>query len=266
MNYYIVTTHRAGKRLENVLQGIIKSNDKEKAKVYVMMDGSTADDWMYVSNFNATLGFNNPVEFFYVAMPDVHEITCLNTALMMVRMNNPEPDDLVFTLQDDVVLQEEYLPEKFRQTFTQYPNLGYVSMRLGCRLDLNSFDEFFRVESEFGHWSQPEVKSHPQFERLPHNHLAEVQIAIRSPTCVQWKRYAEVGFYDARLAPCGYDCHDFSLRMNAAGYQNAVLAMKFESKIEWGGMRKPSKINDRHGQIYEQNRQFLIQKWSKNGR
>lgn len=261
MNFYIVTSHRAGDRIVDVLDGIIRANVNEPAKVFVMMDGSTAEDWHSLSNFNLNHSKESPVKIVCVPMPDVHEIACLNTALMMIRINNPNPDDLIFTLQDDVVLKEKNLPKKFGELFENKPNLGYVSMRLGCRLDLNSFDEFFRVESEFGHWSQPDVKSHPQFERLPHNHLAEVQIAIRSPTCVQWKRYDEIGFYDARLAPCGYDCHDFSIRMNNAGYQNAVYAMEFESKIEWGGMRRTeSKINQRHGEIYEQNRQYLIKK------
>ena len=116
------------------------------------------------------------------------------------------------------------------------------------------------IESEFGHW-KPLGWTH--YTVVSHGDFVKKQIAIRSPTCVLWKRYQEVGYYDSALAPCGWDCHDFSIRMMQHGYQNGVFAMKYQSELEWGAMRKQgqSQINANHQTIYNQNRQYIARKY-----
>ena len=76
-----------------------------------------------------------------------------------------------------------------------------------------------------------------------------------------WKRYKEVGFYNEELAPCGFDCHDMSIRMNKAGYKNGILALKYQSDVDWGSTReKPqTKVNSKIDQIYEQNKKHVVQ-------
>jgi len=186
----------------------------------------------------------------------------LNIGLSYIKDNcNPAPNDLIFTVQDDVILQEDDIDIRFKELFEEYNDLGYVSMRLGSKLSKagNNLNESALIESEFGHWTQLGLN---HFTKVNHMELMETEIAVRSPTCMEWKRYEETGFYDDNLAPCGYDCHDMSIRLNKLGYKNCVYALKYQSDPNWGTMReKPdNEYNIRTGDNYERNRQYLIKK------
>jgi hypothetical protein len=251
--------HNKGYLLKEVLLGIVNSCSQDY-HVIVILDGCADNSEEELHSFVALHNLNP--KFTILKMNDVHEITCLNYGLTQVKLMQADPEDLVFTVQDDVILQEQDIDGKFNFLFNSYPNLGYVSMRLGSDLIYfadGQIGETNYVESEFGHWKQ---LNNPNYTQIAHGHLVLKQLAIRSPTCVKWKRYQEVGFYDPALAPCGYDCHDFSIRMIQHGYQNAVLALKYRSDVAWGGMRTetPSEINKRHGEIYETNRRYLAVK------
>lgn len=252
-SFFIVPIHNKDYLIADVINGIIDSC-KGDLHIICILDGCTdLSEIAVVKPLKRIAG-----KYTILRADDVHEITCLNQGLTQVKLMNPNDDDLVFTIQDDVVLQEEDIDGKFRNLFEHHSQLGYVSMRLGSTLvyQPDSIGETNHVESEFGHWKQLGM-SH--FSMAKHGTFVPTQIAIRSPTCVQWKRYKEVGFYDATLAPCGYDCHDFSIRMIEHGYRNGVYAMKYRSDVSWGGMRtpNPSEINKKHGEIYEWNRRYL---------
>lgn len=254
-SYFILPIHNKGYLIKNVLSGIVESCSGNY-HVIALIDGCTDDTEEQLTNFITERQLKN---FTILKMDNVHEITCLNHGLTQVKMMNADPDDLVFTVQDDVILQEKNIDIKFKELFDFHTNLGYVSMRIGSELVYSAdghINEKNYIESEFGHWKQLNL-SH--FTVATHNQFIKTQIAIRSPTCVQWKRYLEVGFYDAALAPCGYDCHDFSIRMIKHGYQNGIYALKYRSDVAWGGMRTqvPSEINKKHGEIYEKNRRYL---------
>jgi hypothetical protein len=158
-------------------------------------------------------------------------------------------------------LQEDDIDVRFKDLFDEYKDLGYVSMRLGSKISKagNNLNESTLIESEFGHWTQLGLN---HFTKVNHNELMETEIAVRSPTCMEWKRYEEAGFYDDKLAPCGYDCHDMSIRLNKLGYRNCVYALKYHSDPAWGTMReKPdNEYNIKTGDNYERNRQYLIKK------
>jgi hypothetical protein len=162
-------------------------------------------------------------------------------------------------------LQENNIDQKFDYLFNQEQNLGNVSMRLGCDIVFDKGSEIINevnlVESEFGHWKPLGLT---YYQVVTHGNFVKKQIAIRSPTCVQWKRYNEVGFYDSRLAPFGYDCHDFSFRMLLQGYQNAVYAMKYRSDLDWGGTRtNKNAINNNRETIYLNNNNYIYKKYQK---
>jgi glycosyltransferase involved in cell wall biosynthesis len=256
--FFILPIHNKENLLEQVLNGII-SSCHDNYHVIAILDGCTDNSKQILQDFieKNKLSSRFTVSF----MDDVHEITCLNHGLTKIRLMNPDPNDLIFTIQDDVILQESNIDKKFNYLFSQEKNLGYVSMRLGCDIvDLNTtIGEKNYIESEYGHWKQLGLNN---FYCATQNQLVKTQIAIRSPTCVLWNRYQTVGFYDAALAPCGFDCHDFSIRMMQHKFQNAVYVLKYNSELSWGGMRTdtPSPINARHGEIYEHNRRYLAQK------
>ena len=256
-SYFILPIHNKEDLLKRVLTGIVESCLGD-FHVIALLDGCVDNSERALVDFINTNNISQ--KFTTLTMPDVHEITCLNYGLTKIRLMSPAPDDLVFTVQDDVVLQESCIDDKFRSLLAQHPNMGYVSMRLGCDLTYEfttgMIGEQNLVESEFGHW-KPLGWTH--YTVVNHGDFVKKQIAIRSPTCVQWKRYQEVGYYDAALAPCGWDCHDFSIRMMQHGYQNGVFAMKYQSDLSWGAMRThdKSEVNSRHADIYNQNRKYI---------
>jgi glycosyltransferase involved in cell wall biosynthesis len=255
-SFFILPIHNKEYLLREVLRGIADSCVGD-FHVIAILDGCKDESEMVLRDFVFENKLQN--QFTILKMNDVHEITCLNYGLTQIKMMNANPEDLVFTVQDDVVLQEKDIDYHFKNLFGAEGNLGYVSMRLGSELvyfpDGNIGEKNY-FESEFGHWKQLNL-SH--FTVVNHKQFVKTQLAIRSPTCVQWKRYQEVGFYDPALAPCGYDCHDFSIRMIQHGYQNGVFALKYRSDVAWGGMRTTvaSELNKKHGEVYEKNRRYL---------
>jgi hypothetical protein len=101
--------------------------------------------------------------------------------------------------------------------------------------------------------------SAPPYTEVKYNEFVITEAVIRSPTCIQWKRYVEVGFYNMDLAPCGFDCHDMSIRMNMHGYKKGVYALKYKSDVDWGSTRTKSEttVNSRIGEIYERNKAYI---------
>jgi hypothetical protein len=257
-SFFILPIHNKQELITQVLEGIVNSCEGDY-HVVAILDG--CKDLSKEKLLDFVTKNNLEKKFTISFMDDVHEITCLNHGLTKIRLMNPDPDDLIFTVQDDVILQEPSIDKKFNYLFTQEQNLGYVSMRLGCEIvNLQyTIGERNYVESEYGHWKQLGLN---HFYCSSQNELIKTQIAIRSPTCVLWNRYTTVGFYDAALAPCGFDCHDFSLRMLQNNYQNAVYTLKYKSDLSWGGMRTnvESHVNSRYEEIYERNRRYLALK------
>ena len=144
--------------------------------------------------------------------------------------------------------------------FSLHEKLGYVSMRLGASLRLKDgeVEDCNLMESEYGHWDQLGSRIH---KTIKHGSLEYVEAAIRSPTCMLWDRFEQVGLFDENLAPAGYDCHDMSIRLNIAGYQNALYTMQYKSDVSWGTMRLPEKIKDTSiHDIYRRNRIYLANK------
>jgi glycosyltransferase involved in cell wall biosynthesis len=255
-SYIILPIYNREDILEDVLNGISNSFEGDN-KIICILDGCTDSSEDILNNFIS----KNKIDAGIHYMNDVHEITCLNYGLMQIKLMNPTENDLVFTVQDDVILEEKSIDKLFETLYNNESNLGYISMRFGVKLAPreNTFIEYDFIESEFGHWKQLNLG---HFKELKHLDFVKTEIAVRSPTCVQWKRYSEIGFYDPFLAPCGFDCHDFSIRMNKKSYTNGVYALKYTSKVDWGNMRKNSDtpINSNYGQIYDSNRSYLRKK------
>jgi len=261
-SFYIVPTFNKDYLIISVLKGILNCHDKETNPpiIICIIDGCTDNTKELVNNFKNK--YEHPDNIHILYLNNVHEITCLNFALEYIEKNlNPNDEDLIFSIQDDVILEEENINTKFNRLFNYKKNLGYVSMRLGTKINVhdNQIIEYDFIESEFGHWNQLNFSFH---KTLKHLQLAFVEIGIRSPTCTLWKRFKEVGFFDINLAPYGFDCHDFSIRMNKAEYINAVFALRFKSDVNWGTMRSKnlSEYNNNINEIHIKNRTYLANK------
>jgi hypothetical protein len=261
-SYYIVPIYNKEEMILNVLDGIKKSHSGKygNAQIICVLDGCVDSSEEKIKEFIDSLENKESVHILY--QNDVHEIKCLNTGLEYVSKNlNPNSNDLIFNVQDDVILDENSIDLKFIALNNIVDNLGYISMRIGLSLSGDSGDiqEYNFLESEFGAWNQLGWNFH---KSIPHKQFVTSQIAVRSPTCVMWKRYDELGFFDEDLAPAGFDCHDMSIRMEIAGYTNGVYALKYISDVNWGTMRKPTSWTPEMEAIYARNRKYLSVKHS----
>jgi glycosyltransferase involved in cell wall biosynthesis len=255
-SFYILPVYNKESLISRVLQGILDSHSNDTPVIVCILDACTDNSESILKSFM------NQADIHTLYQSDVHEIKCINTGLEYIRDNlSPEPNDLIFCLQDDVILDEKDIDVKFDDLFILNPNLGYVTMRIGTSLTSNGSEiiEQGLLESEFGAWNQLGWTFH---ESIPYNTLRHVEIAVRSPTCMLWKRFEEVGFFDENLCPAGYDCHDMSIRLNQKGYQNAMYIMKYISEVNWGTMRSEENIPNQPyiDSVYSRNRQYLANK------
>ena len=261
--FIIVPTHNKEDLIEQVYHGIASNISKElEYKIIFIVDGCTDNTEKILNDY--TNKHNLQDNTILIHAPDIHEIKSLNTGLEYIDYElNPLPDDLIFTVQDDVVIQEPKFDLYFKKLNEKHDNTGYITWRLGCSLSTDgvTLNEYNFVESEYGHWSVAGIG--PQFKQIKHKQFINTEAVIRSPTCVLWKRYKEVGYYNEQLAPCGFDCHDMSIRMNIAGYKNGILALKYQSDVDWGSTReKPqTEVNSKIGEIFERNKRHVVQSY-----
>jgi len=117
--------------IAQVCNGILQSVRKDADfKVIFIIDGCSDNTESILKSIQ-----NNNIILLYAN--DIHEIKSLNTGLAYIRDNlNPGDEDLVFTVQDDVIIQDTDVDLKFRKLFNHLPDLGYVTWRLGCSLHL----------------------------------------------------------------------------------------------------------------------------------
>ena len=270
--FIIVPTHNKEHLIEKVYNGIASNISKElDYKIIFIVDGCTDNTEKILNDYSNKHNLQDNTVLLHT--PDLHEIRSLNTGLRYVENKlNPSPDDLVFTVQDDCVIREPKFDLYFKKLFEKHSDLGRITWRLGLSLYTDGITllEKDYAESVFGHWSIESIYEHengykryepPPFKQVQHKQFYVTEAVIRSPTCVLWKRYKEVGFYSEELAPFGNDCHEMSIRMNKAGYRNGILALKYDSDLFWGSTREKdnSEYNKNIGQIYERNRKRVLQ-------
>lgn len=264
-SYYIITIHNREDLIEQVLQGILKSHDySQPGEIVAVIDGCTDGTEAVIDEVNKR-ALRMSITKLYAS--NVHEIAALNHALTYIRTDcNPDPNDLIFMLQDDVILEEEDINRKLENLYKDITDLGYVSFRMGVNTIFYNDElcDYDVIESEYGHWKQLEwthVGGKP-ITFLRHNEILFRGIVVRSPAACIWKHFASHGVFDAALCPYNYDCFDFSIRMLQAGYRNAVVGYKFRSDVDWGGMRKnkDNEVNKKAEQIFNRNLNYLIEK------
>lgn len=256
--FFVVPTFNKENLIERVIEGIhISVSNQIPYKIIFVIDGCTDNTEKILKEYTDKHQLQNVVDFVYA--DDVHEIKSLNVGLSYLRDNlNPHDNDIVFTVQDDVVIKEKNFDLCYKKLFDTHDDLGYITSRLGCKLHStgSSVVESNFVESEFGHWS---ILGLNNFKKMFRGQFLHTEIALRSPTGVLWNRYKKVGFYNEDLAPVGFDCHDFSIRMNIAGYKNGVFVLKYQSELNWGSTREKSNspVNSKTNEIYERNKTYL---------
>lgn len=235
-SHFIVTIHNKQDLIESVLQGIVNSTKDTTYKVNIIcvLDGCTDNSELIIDAF---VNSNKDIDIHKLYQNDVHELLSLNAAFRYIETLDSTKDDLIFLLQDDVILKEEHLNEYMEGLYKNYDNLGYISFRCGLSTNLQHgllYEHNF-IESVDGHWSQLKLD---HFHKMENRDFGFVEIAIKSPTCIKKSVLDTVGYFDENLAPFGHDDLDLCIRLNKLGYKNAVFGASFDSKLDWGGTRE----------------------------
>jgi GT2 family glycosyltransferase len=263
-NYYIITIHNKEDLIKRVLQGIQFSTKDSETNTHIVcvLDGCSDNSESIIDAFTATLPNNYKVHKLYE--DDVHELLSLNSALRYIDTIEQDGESLVYFLQDDVVLEEENLDALIEHLYKQESKLGYISFRCGLFTDIDANGVLFEhsfLESEYGHWKQLDLN---HFLEVGNKQFGICEIVIKSPTCIKKRILDEVGHFDERLAPFGHDDLDLCIRLNGAGYVNAIFGAKFTSKVDWGGTREEKNQTKDYHKLYNQtifrNKLYLTEK------
>ena len=104
--FIIVPTHNKEHLIEKVYNGIASNISKElEYKIIFIVDGCIDNTEKILNDYTNKHNLQNNTILIHA--PDIHEIKSLNTGLEYIDYElNPSLDDLVFTVQDDVVIKE----------------------------------------------------------------------------------------------------------------------------------------------------------------
>jgi hypothetical protein len=225
---YIVTIHNKEDLIERVLTGILFCAGAH-SHVYLVLDGCTDGTERVIDRLlEEFVGL--PVT--KLQAPDVHEILSLNIAL---RQTPQDGDGYNILIQDDVILADWAFEAKVRAVYEHFGDrIGVLSFRHGINLAIraagDAIEETDLIESSYGYGlcAAPLL---PGF-------AVERMVCMRSPQCISFATIRQIGLLDEKYAPYTHDDHDYGLRCLRAGLANVVYAVKFRSRVEWGGMRR----------------------------
>ena len=129
--FIIVPTHNKEDLIEQVYDGIASNISKElDYKIIFIADGCTDQTVSIINNYTEKHGLQDNTVL--LTAPDVHEIKSLNLGLSYIENQfNPDGEDLIFTVQDDVVIQEPNFDLYFKKLNEKHDNTGYITWRLG---------------------------------------------------------------------------------------------------------------------------------------
>jgi len=262
--HYIVTIHNKEDLISDVLMGIQKATENSLFNINIIcvLDGCTDNSEKNIDNCFSS--FSDKYKLHKIYENDVHELLSLNSAIKYLKTIETSKEDLIFFLQDDVVLDDLDLNEYIDQLYQTKENLGYISFRCGLSTNLDGNNILFEhsfLESECGHWNQLNLN---HFYEFKNKEFSFCEIVIKSPTCIKKLILDEIGLFDENLAPFGHDDLDLSIRLNKKGYKNAIFGVKFKSLLDWGGTRTPKDPNKdycvNYNNIVYRNKLYLTEK------
>lgn len=229
--FYVVTIHNKDQFLIQTFGGLLSAAGPESV-VIAVLDGCTDNSRALSEKFAQEA----PFSVVLVEANDVHEVLALRLGMKKALEMSMSDDDVIVSLQDDVILKDTNLEMHINRFLTDVDlqPVGVVSLRAGAEPRVNylrrRLSESDLIESVSGHGIST--------VRLPLGHFVRRTFAIRSPEFFQIRLLRCVGMLDADFAPYAYDAHDLSLRSHFAGFKNYVLALPFESPLEQGGTRQ----------------------------
>jgi GT2 family glycosyltransferase len=263
--HFIITIHNKENLIQLVLEGIRKSTKDfaHTVNLICVFDGCIDRSEQLAGEVFAAFPKNYKLHKLFV--DDVHELLSINSGIKYLDSLDTTREDLVFFLQDDVILDDTRVVDSVLMCYQQFPDLGYLSFRCGLATDIDSngilYEHSF-LESEHGHWGQLSLN---HFQEVKDMQFAFCEIVIKSPTCIKKRILDLVGCLDEKLAPFGHDDLDLCIRLNLMGFRNAILGVRFVSKLDWGGTRSPvvpGKIDyhKRYDDIVFRNKIYLTKK------
>jgi GT2 family glycosyltransferase len=259
--HYLITIHNKESLIEQTLQGV-EASARPGSIVYPILDGCSDRSEELVDMF--TKATNLTVK--KLLTPDVHELRSINAGLRAIG----DRSGYVVVLQDDVFLEAPTLEEDIHTLYSATPfKLGVVSLRLATNLRQTSWIRQLRNGQLFGHTiDEIDLISRPNdgmvvAEEGSFSTFYPRMVAIKGPNILPTALIREVGLLDERMAPYGYDDHEFCVRAMRAGFINGLYPVKFSSEAQWGSTRRDPKRFAREARpIHLRNRRHV---WNEHG-
>lgn len=234
---YIITIHNKADLIEQVIRRVMMCC-RDHSHIYPVLDGCTDQSEEIIDRIIDT---NAGVPIVKVKTQDVHEIRAINAGLAAANMDG---EGYNIVLQDDVLLADFNLESKIQSLYRwKGLRLGFVSLRLGANFAQDAATSrapvpfIDLVENAYGHGiANARVLLPGQFTYR--------SICIKSPICIPFSLFRELGPLEEKLAPYMHDDTEYSLRCKKAGYENGVFGLKFISDIVWGTTRTPEKTRE----------------------
>lgn len=262
--HFIVTIHNKEFLIKKVVEGITNATKGLDILIQIIavLDGCTDNSESELDN--AMINLPSNYKLIKIYLDDVHELISINHAINYLMRTNAGKEDLIFFLQDDVILEVDQLPLKVEYLYSNIPRLGYISFRCGLSTDFDAngllYEHTF-YEAKCGHWNQLNLN---HFVPFGEGDFMFCEICIKSPTCIKMRVLQHVGILDENLAPFGHDDLDLCIRLNLLGYKNAIYGINFNSKLEWGGTRMitetPNHYSINYNRIVMRNKLYLSTK------
>ncbi len=253
---YLITIHNSEGLLQTTLDAVARVA-RPGSTIMPILDGCTDGSEAIVDEFVKTAS----VRVTKIKTPDVHELLTINAGLRSC------PAGYIVVLQDDVILDEPDLETKILDLYDRLgPKLGVVSMRFADNLSSNPWQERIRYGFSPLIYELDLIGRREDAAVISAAHYGDEgqfyrrMVAIKGPNIIPPGVRRDVGVFDERLAPYGYDDADYCLRAMQSGFVNGFSPMKFKSDIDWGGTRKDKSFSAVSAGIRLRNRRYLWRK------
>jgi GT2 family glycosyltransferase len=144
------------------------------------------------------------------------------------------------------------------------PRLGVVSLRLAANVYFSSLLKMIKNTS-FSHMIEERDLISVENDALntPRGEYGKFYprvAAINGPNVIPEYVLKNIGIFDYKLAPYGFDDPEYCIRAMKAGYINGLFPLKFKSDIRWGGTRRSKKFLKEVKKIHTRNRKYVANK------
>lgn len=253
---YILPVFNKEDILPQTLEGI-ENCAGEDSKIIMIVDGCTDDSERIVDEFSK----NSSHKTVKILMPNVHMLLSVNKGLSLVNSG------FSVIMQDDIILQERDFEKKVLELYAdKNKKIGVSSLRMASNLNVATLKEQVLFRSVSKMLAEVDIIKGPSdYSFRPQGEFENFyprMSAINGPNIIPWSLLADIGVFDPKLAPYGFDDPEYCLRALKRGYVNGLFPLRYKSEMEWGGTRRSKEYLKQVAKVHMRNRIYI---WKQHG-